>query len=370
MFALTDSSEVRIPGVKYGSTWSLLNGPETLVLLEPNDSTGCLQVPVFAGSICIGADGRGAWTDVLRPDSYSVPLVWEEGAAPSIETHGPDTLSWRLTFGHEDPWYGDLFVTASAQGGLTGTISTATGDFRYLHGAWTDAGELTLQTFDGAHLFLFTATREASGSLSHGRFYSGTHYSTPFTGEHLVRSHTPLSQGKQALWTGETLGYKGLDLNGEPVFWSARRLTHPHLLSVMGSWCPNCMDEHRLILDLMAQFPSLEVHTLAFERGLDRDGGIKSALARLKRYAQEMGVTQWEDRWHTTLVGPASKTAARDSLPFLDQVISFPTTIVVSPSLPEPWIHSGFNGPATGPAYDLEKARFVRALNGGSQESH
>ena len=356
--------------MKHGSTWSLLNGPETLVLLGPNDSTGCLQVPIFEGSICIDAEGHGAWTDVLRTDPYSVPLDWEEGAIPSIETFGPDTLSWRLTFGQEDPWYGDLFMTTSAQGNLRGTIATATGDFRYLHGAWTEAGKLTLQTFDGAHLFLFTATKDASGALSHGHFYSGTHYSTPFVGERLLQSHKPLALGKQARWTGDTIGYKGIDLNGKPVQWHAQRLGHPHLLSVMGSWCPNCMDEHRLILDLMAQFPSLEVHTLAFERGLNRDGGMNSALARLRNYAQEMGVSQWEDRWHTTLVGPASKTAARDSLPFLDQVISFPTTIVVSPSLPEPWIHSGFNGPATGPAYDLEKARFIRAINGGWQESH
>ena len=94
---------------------------------------------------------------------------------------------------------------------------------------------------------------------------------------------------------------------------------------------------------------------------------MDAALARLRRYAEQMGVIHFGDRWRVRLIGPASKTKAQEALPFLDRVVSFPTTIVSSSDQAEPWIHSGFNGPAMGPAHDLEIARFAAAISGPSE---
>ena len=155
-----------------------------------------------------------------------------------------------------------------------------------------------------------------------------------------------------------------------PVEWrAAEHRDTVHILSVMGTWCPNCMDEHRLLRDLARQHPKVKVHTLAFERGLDRPNGEKLALRRLKNYHEEMELWRLDDRWDVTLAGSASKTEAQQKLPFLDKVVSFPTTIVLHPEREQPWIHSGFNGPATGAKYDLERAALTAAINGRS-ESH
>ena len=129
------------------------------------------------------------------------------------------------------------------------------------------------------------------------------------------------------------------------------------------------MDEHRLLAGLMDKHTNVHVHTLAFERGLDRENGREMALNRLRAYSESMGLTRYPDRWHVNLVGPASKKQAQQLLPFLDRVVSFPTSLVLSPGADRPWIHSGFNGPATGVKYDLERARFAAAVS-GSQESH
>ena len=99
---------------------------------------------------------------------------------------GEDTLSWALTFGEDDPWFGQLFLQQSG-GRCRGSIATATGDFRHLHGKLM-SGELVLQTFDGAHLFRFAGSLDADGSIRDGVFHSGNHYATPFSG----RPVTPL----------------------------------------------------------------------------------------------------------------------------------------------------------------------------------
>ena len=77
-----------------------------------------------------------------------------------------------------------------------------------------------------------------------------------------------------------------------------------------------------------------------------------------------MDLLRFGKRWHIILVGPASKKEAQSRLPFLDKVVSFPTSIVLAPGANQPWIHSGFNGPATGAKYDIERARFSAAVNG------
>ena len=363
-FALNDSTRVAIPGERTPDGLILRNGAERLDL-TPTD-TGCLTVPVFDGSLCLDGDS-GRWTDAMRfgDAPYSVPVSWRWSDPPSRTAAPPsDTLEWRLEFGVDDPWYGDLHLFNTTDGRSTGTIETATGDFRFLHGHLED-GFLRLQTFDGAHLFLFTAEVGADRTLKEGVFHSGTHYSTTFTGNPLRPDDTPLSEGKKAQWTGLDVGYSGIDANGDSVTWKWNMEGNTtHVISVMGSWCPNCMDEHRMLLDLVRDRSDVVVHTLAFERGLDRPNGEEAALRRLRTYATSMGLSDLAHRWKITLAGPASKTAAQERLPFLDKVVSFPTTVVLNPGHPEPWIHSGFNGPATGALHTIERAAFSSALSG------
>ena len=363
VFDLNDSTTVSIPGEWVGDTLMLRNGAETLALLPIANQSGMWSVPVFDGTLSLTHD-TGHWHDVLRPGEYHVPTRWEPGNTALPAPWTGDTLSWALTFGDDDPWFGQLFLQRSGDQ-CRGSIATATGDFRHLHGTLTD-NNLVLQTFDGAHLFRFAGSIDADGAIQNGVFHSGNHYSTPFSGRPVDPSSSSLEDAPTASWTGLPVQYSGLDLQGDSVRWEADGSEGIHVLSVMGSWCPNCMDEHRLLVSMMDQFPSLHVHTLAFERGVDREGGVDAALARLSRYSTQMGLTRFGDRWSVLLVGPASKTQAQLALPFLDRVVSFPTSIVSSPRQEEPWIHSGFNGPAMGPAHDLEIAGFAQAISGSS----
>lgn len=364
VFRLNDSVDVRIPGQWTGDTLILRNSEETLRLQPSTKGDNQWTVPVFDGLLSLQND-TGHWEDVLRPGAYRVPIQWEPAAAATPEpAWGGDTLSWTLTFGTDEPWLGQLFLQ---QEGSTcrGSIATATGDFRYLHGTLADSGNLRLQTFDGAHLFCFSAALDDAGHLHSGTFWSGNHYATSFTGTPVQAGKTAFDEAPTAIWTGLPVAYSGLGLDGDSIHWNAGAASGTHVLSVMGSWCPNCMDEHRLLAGLMAQHPQLRVHTLAFERGVDTNEGSQRALQRLSRYAEQMGLEKFGDRWHIVLAGPASKREAQTALPFLDRVVSFPTTVVTHDG-DTPWIHSGFNGPAMGPAHDLEVTRFAAAISGST----
>jgi len=365
VFFLSDSVEARIPAMKSAQEMTLYNGAETLVLTA--EDSGCFRVPVFDGTLCLGPQGAGAWTDVLRTGEppYVVDLKWVDSdeRMSDNDTWG-QTEYWRMAFGLENPWFGDLVLQRSAAGRIKGTIETATGDFRYLHGS-VEGFNLNLQTFDGAHLFHFKANTSIADSLVDGVFSSGNHYTTQFIAHRKSDKDPLLASGNEAVWTGLPVAYSGKDLLGQPTEWTwSPSDSAVHVLSVMGSWCPNCMDEHRLLIALMEEHPNMYVHTLAFERGLNRDNGETAALKRLKQYSRSLELQRFEDRWSISLIGPASKKEAQSLLPFLDRVVSFPTSIVMTPGALQPWIHTGFNGPATGQKYALERSRFSAAISG------
>ena len=111
------------------------------------------------------------------------------------------------------------------------------------------------------------------------------------------------------------------------------------------------MDEARLMVSLADSFPDVQFLTLGYERSTD-----STALVRLTQFKREIGMT-----WPVLLGGRASKTAAAESIPALDSIHSFPTT-VFWPVDGEPVVHKGFNGPATGEGYARETAFFRSQL--------
>ena len=62
------------------------------------------------------------------------------------------------------------------------------------------------------------------------------------------------------------------------------------------------------------------------------------------------------------VAGMSDKELATKSIPFLDRVRSYPTTIFVDSDDEVVAIHTGFTGPATGNAYDELKSQFEEII--------
>ncbi|HRO99197.1 MAG TPA: TlpA disulfide reductase family protein, partial [Flavobacteriales bacterium] len=122
----------------------------------------------------------------------------------------------------------------------------------------------------------------------------------------------------------------------------------PLMVQIMGSWCPNCVDETRLLNELHAKYNDrgLEVLAVAFEKYDDP----ARAQQALKRYQSTLQV-----RYPILYGGSASKEEAARKLPFLDHVMSYPTCIFVGRDGKVKRIRTGFYGPGTGRHYEAYK---------------
>jgi thiol-disulfide isomerase/thioredoxin len=153
-------------------------------------------------------------------------------------------------------------------------------------------------------------------------------------------------------------GYGGLhftfpDLNGKPVsLKDAKYRDKVVIVTLMGSWCPNCVDETAFLAPWYRQnrHRGVEIIGLAFERK-DDPAYAKYILGKLIR--------RFDVQYDILFAGPASKDAASQALPALSKVLAFPTTILIDRKGNVQRIHTGYTGPATGKYYE----EFVRAFN-------
>jgi len=237
-----------------------------------------------------------------------------------------------------------------------GTFLTETGDYRYLEGN-INGDQMALSTFDGAHAFLFTANISEDGKLN-GVFRSGNHWLENYFGEKddnasLSDAHslTYLREGADEITFefpdehGNLISYPNDELKGKVV-----------LLQIFGTWCPNCMDETRLFTEYYEEFhkDGLEIIGLDFEPNTD----VNYFKARVERYKKDLNVP-----WDVVLAGPADKEKAIESLPMLNAIISYPTTIFIDRNGDVRSIHTGFTGPGTGQEYEDVQASFRKLLN-------
>ncbi len=228
---------------------------------------------------------------------------------------------------------------------VSGTFRTTTGDYRYLEGI-VDGDSLRLSTFDGAHAFLFTA--KVTDSSLNGTFYSGNHFKEPFVAHR--NKEFELADEESLTFLKE--GYEELQFSFPN--------TDDHLISledsrfkgkvvvvqIMGTWCPNCLDETKFLSEYVKtkKQDNFEVVALAFEYAKTKDLAFKG----IERLINRVGVT------YPILLAQyasSSKSKANEKLPMLNHIISYPTTIFIDKKGKVRKIHTGFNGPATGQKY-------------------
>jgi thiol-disulfide isomerase/thioredoxin len=229
-----------------------------------------------------------------------------------------------------------------------GTFLTPTGDYRFLEGSY-QAGTLRLSTFDGAHAFLFQAKALADGTLA-GDFWSRDRYHATFTARRKVADEEvlPDAWSQIALKNPEgRLTFSFPDLEGRTVGIADERFRGKVLIvNIFGSWCPNCNDEAPLLADFHRRFAGqgLEIVGLAYEY----TGKAERDRIQVKRFGERHGIT-----YPLLLAGTSDKKAAAATLPELNAILAFPTTIFIGRDGRVRKIHSGYAGPATGDHHRL-----------------
>lgn len=323
-----------------------------------------MTLHVFDADLRARVDGdklTGTFYKNYAPD-FSMPFSATFGddfrfVKNSTEATTPDfSGTYQLEFKPDkDPAYPSVGVIEQQGNHLTGTFLTPLGDYRYIEGNVVD-GQLLLSTFDGNHAFLFTAT--LSGDSLRGDYYSGKSAHEVFYGVKNRDAKMPDPESLTFLKEGyERIDFSFPDLQGNPVKPTDERFRDKVLiLQIFGTWCPNCMDETKFLSQWYRDNHDrgVEILGLAYERKPEFD----YASARVIKMKEKFNVP-----YDFVIAGVNDKEEAAKTLPMLNRVLAFPTTIIIGRDGKVKHIYTGFEGPGTGVYHERFKERFNQLIN-------
>lgn len=341
--------------VNENSTMTIYNAEERIEVDEIviNGDSIRIQTPVFEGYFSgrFLEKGNSISGSFIKPSLdrvvpfkmvYGDSLRFRESEKkPTTEVTG----SWETVFSpssNEDRYIAKgIFKQAGSI--VTGTFRTTTGDYRYLEGRMVEH-TMKLSTFDGAHAFLFSAT--VTDSTMEGHFYSGNHFKEPFTAKRNDNYTLPDAKDLTFLKEGyDRIEFSFPDEEGKMVSLDDEEYKDKVVLvQILGSWCPNCIEESTFYRDYLKDNPDGDVKIvgLAFEYAKTEE----KALQSIKRLKDRLELP------YPVLLAQygagADKKKAAEKLPMLNHVLSYPTTIYIDKKGVVRRIHTGYNGTATG----------------------
>jgi len=343
-----------------GYSMEIYNADETITFdeIEIKGDSIVIRPPVFAGYMAGRLTSNKIKGQFIKEDlERIVPFIATHGIEDRFRKNKSSTKNvsgiWETEFsqGTEDNYMAKGIFTQSGDK-VNGTFRTTTGDYRYLEGV-VSGDSLKISAFDGAHAFLFTA--KATDSTLNGAFYSGNHFKEPFTAKRNEAFELPDADSLTFLKEGyDKLTFSFPDADGNLIsLEDARFKDKVTLVQIMGTWCPNCLDETKFYVDFLKNNPDkdLEIVALAFEYAKTKEGAFKSISRLRDRINIEYPIVLAQ-------FGTSDKEKAQEKLPMLNHVISYPTTIHIDKKGKVRKIHTGFNGPATGEKHEEFKKEF------------
>jgi len=350
------------------STINIYNSDEIIKVDEieyKNDSV-YIKLPVFEGFIIAKLDNNQNLTGFFKKEMLNRAMFFEAefNNKQRFKVSNQPTVvdvsgNWETVFSPNSD--GDKYIakgTFSQIGSkVIGTFRTTTGDYRFLEGV-LDGNNLKLSTFDGAHAFLFTA--KVTDSTLEGMYYSENHWQEPFIAKRNENFELPDANELTFLKEGfDSVNFSFPDETDATISLEDDRFQKKVVLvQIMGTWCPNCLDESKFYSEFYKNNKNkeIEIVALAFEYAITPEAAFKN----IKRLKANTGIS------YPVLLaqyGSSSKTQAQEKLPMLNHVLSYPTTIYIDKRGKVRKIHTGFNGPATGEKYTEFKAEFNQFVN-------
>lgn len=244
---------------------------------------------------------------------------------------------------------------------LTGSFLTRSSDYRFLEGV-VDGDSLKMSGFDGGYALYFSAKINDNNTISGGRFFSGSGPAAQvWTASRNDNAQVEARSSREHLNTGISpkLNFAFKDADGNMVSFTDERFRDKIvIIQIMGSWCPNCMDETGFINQLYNEYKhkGVQVMGLSYERTADFS---RSATA-VKNFVKRLGIT------YPVLIPPVAVSdprRAEKTIPQLKAITAFPTTVFVGKDGTIKEVHAGFNGPGSGKDYEKQKEDFYRIVN-------
>lgn len=351
---------------KKSYTFSIHNAEEVITLTSyiKEDDSVRIDFPNFHSSLKFKVENKqllkGYWTNFNKGNNYKIPFR-ANYIPPSIReaASGEEHLSgrWRSTF---DPGTKDAYMAVGIfrveKSHVYGTFLTETGDYRFLEGR-TDGKSFNLSCFDGSHAFHFTGKLDDKNKIT-GNFYSGKHFKGDWIAEYDPEFQLRNPDSLTYMVKNEPFSFKLKDLDGKDFFFPNPAFENKvTIVQIMGTWCPNCMDETEYFKELYQKYhqDGLEIIAVGYETPNDFAAQAEKVKLLKQRHQLEF----------TFLVGGmANKGLASEQFSMLNRIISYPTAIIIGRDGQVKRVHTGFNGPGTGEIYQ----EYVKETNAFIEE--
>ncbi|MFA7492361.1 MAG: TlpA disulfide reductase family protein [Proteiniphilum sp.] len=340
---------------------TLFNGVERVKLDSVHFQSDTLIIPIasydaYIEGVVSGDLIEGKFIKNYIENDPGVPFHATFGVKERFSPSGsiPDTPvdgKWDMLFISEK---GDttrnVGVFKSENNIVTGSILTNSGDLRFLEGVYTESG-VDLSAFGGLSPYLIEL-RFSDESSFEGKFYT-TRGVTEIVGIRNDYAELADPYSLAQLKPGfNSLGFNLPNLDGQNVSLDNERYRGKVVVvSILGSWCPNCLDEMEFLAPWYDENSErgVEIIGIAFERKDDFDYA-KTALTRLKN--------RYGANYEILFGGQVGRESVANALPEVENFSSYPTTLFIDKKGAVRKIHTGFNGPATGLFYEEFKRDF------------
>ena len=347
----------------------IINGKERIKVdsVRMTADSIIIKMPLFE-SYFKAAMNKNIWTGVWFKETskgtQQIPFTARPTATRFPLSNGAAKISitgrWEADFASDSGKAINAVAEFQQQGNtLNGSFLTTTGDYRYLSGIVTGK-QLKLSTFDGSHAFLFTADITGKNKIINGKFYSGKTFVDQWTAERKSSAVVPPNASAMYLKPGETsLNFRFPDLDSNLISINDERFKNKVVvIQLMGSWCPNCMDETAFLSDYYKANKNrgVEVLGLAYE--------YSSNFARAKQ-----GLLKFKYRLNVqypllfTGVTVSDEQRTEKTLPQVTPIKVFPSLIIIDKKGVVRKLDNGFYGPGTGIHYEQYKKEFNETIN-------
>lgn len=305
---------------------------------------------------------EGTWTNAGSTQWIVMPFIaeWQTAVTqPALVAPKADiTGKWQVTLtrpnGTQRPAIGEWQQKGNQ---LTGTFLAPSGDYRYLTGM-VNGDSLQLSTFDGSHAFLFTAGINSANEITGGMFYSGATGVEPWVAVRNKDASLPDAAAIYLKEGQERLNFRFRDLDQKWVSINdARYKNKVVVVQIMGSWCPNCMDETAFLSDYYRKNKQrgVEIIGLAYEYSTDFERARNS-------------IRKFKDRFQVgypllnTGVAVSDSLRTEKTLPQITPIKAFPTTLFIGKDGKVAKIKAGFAGPGAGSYHEQLKKEFEETV--------
>ena len=243
-----------------------------------------IKSPVFEGYIKAkrskeGVNGYFTNNSLDRKIKFTANNGTERFKIKNYKTVNDFSGKWKVVFNPgEVEEYNAIGIFDQNGSKISGTFRTTTGDYGFMEGI-SEGNSVMMSTFNGARSYLFKGNLENDNIT--GYFYRGNYNKIPFIAFRDEEFKLPNPNSLTIMNESASNKFKFSFKDSRGVLVSDSDSIFDNkvvVIQIMGTWCPNCLDETVFISDFIKEnsYKDLRFVSLAFEYAKTKEKAIEN----------------------------------------------------------------------------------------------